>query len=93
MRKTLQAPRHGKKYLVSDGELVLHIEPDGKWLLVTCPFDPDLITQARSLDEAFAMAYDAKKLLDECRAELAATPRPRRPDGRIGDGKRRQAVG
>jgi predicted RNase H-like HicB family nuclease len=50
--------------------MVLNLESDGgKWLVVTCPFDPELVTQARSVDEAFAMAYDAKKLLDECRAE------------------------
>lgn len=59
-----------KNYMVTDGDLVLNIQSDGgKWLVVTCPFDPELITQARNIDEAFYMAYDAKKLLEECRAE------------------------
>lgn len=66
--KTIEKP--GKTYTVTDGNMVLTLESDGgKWLVVTCPFDPELVTQARSIDEAFAMAYDAKRLLDECRAE------------------------
>ncbi len=75
-------------YTVTDGKgMVLNLESDGgKWLVVTSPFDPELVTQARTIDEAFAMAYDAKKLLEECRAE-AARSRPaaaasRAPRGR-----------
>lgn len=66
-----------KSYTVTDHKgMVLNIESDGgKWLVVTCPFDPELVTQARTIDEAFVMAYDAKKLLDACRAEAAQSPR------------------
>jgi predicted RNase H-like HicB family nuclease len=68
-----------KSYTATDGELVLNLESDGgKWLVVTCPFDPELVTQARGIDEAFAMAHDARKLLDECRAGNARKA-PRRP--------------
>ncbi len=64
------ASKQMKSYTVTDGTLVLNLESDGgKWLVVTCPFDPELVTQARTIDEAFAMAYDAKKLLDACRME------------------------
>lgn len=64
--------KRAKQYTVTDGNLVLTIESDGgKWLVVSSPFDPELVTQARTIDEAFTMAYDAKKLLDECRAERA----------------------
>ncbi|MCD8350011.1 MAG: type II toxin-antitoxin system HicB family antitoxin [Planctomycetaceae bacterium] len=88
--KTTAAKRH-KKYTITDGSLVLTLESDGKWLVVTSPFDPELVTQARTIDEAFTMAYDAKKLLDECRAERAReikaaedpvkTPRKKRASG------------
>lgn len=74
-------------YLATDGKgMVLNLQTEGKWLVASCPFDPELITQGRTIDEAFAMAYDAKKLLEECRAE-AARSRPsaaanRAPRGR-----------
>jgi hypothetical protein len=55
-------------YTVSDGRLMLTLRKAGKgWYAVTSPLDPELITQAKSLPEAFAMAYDAKKTLDEAR--------------------------
>ncbi len=80
-----------KKYTVTDGTLVLNLESDGKWLVVTSPFDPELVTQARTIDDAFAMAYDAKKLLDACRADRArdmkAIDRP------VKTPRKRQAVG
>src|SRR3982751_3122862 len=50
-----------KQYTVSDGKLVLVLRPAGKgWYAVTSPLDPGLITQARSVEEAFVMAYDAQ---------------------------------
>jgi len=76
-----------QSFLVSDeAGMVLRIEREGKWLVVSSPFDPELITQARTIDEAFAMAYDAKKGLEAVRAEAArarakanaALPAPRR---------------
>lgn len=60
-----------KRYTVSDGTLVLNLEAEGKWFVVTSPLDPELVTQARSIEEAFRMAYDAQKLLEEYRADLA----------------------
>ena len=57
-----------KRYTVSDGTLLLNLETEGKWFIVTSPLDPELVTQARSIEEAFRMAYDAKALLEEYRA-------------------------
>jgi predicted RNase H-like HicB family nuclease len=65
-----------KKYTVTDGKLVLVLEPSEKgWYAVSSPFDPALITQAKSLEEAFMMAYDAQKCLQQARAELARRSR------------------
>ena len=55
---------------MSDGTLSLMLEvaePGG--YLVTCPFDEELNTQAESIEEAFAMAYDLAGLLGEIREE------------------------
>jgi len=58
-----------QKYTVTDGDLVLELERDDRgWFTVTSPFDPGLVTEAKTLHEAFEMARDAKKLLDEARA-------------------------
>ena len=49
-----------KKYTVSDGKLVLTLQEDeGGWYTVTSPTDPAMITQAKSIKEAFQMARDA----------------------------------
>ncbi len=58
-------------FTVSDGELVLHLElaEEGGYL-VTSPFEPELITEAESLEDAFAMARDAIKALRVSRAKL-----------------------
>ena len=58
-------------YVVSDGRLVLHLEPaeEGGYV-VTSPFDPALITEAETIEEAFEMAEDAVKTLAEGRAKL-----------------------
>jgi len=62
----------GKTYTVSDGELVLQLEEAGDgWYCVTAPFEQGLITQARSIEEAFEMAYDAREALNEARLRLA----------------------
>src|SRR4051794_13432681 len=64
-----------KRYTISDGKLVLNLEPaGGGWYAVTSPLDPALITQAKSVEEAFAMAYDAQKALKAARAKLARSP-------------------
>jgi antitoxin HicB len=58
-------------YTVSDGELVLTLEPaDEGGFVVTSPLDPELITQAETLAEAFANARDAAQALNESRQKL-----------------------
>ncbi|MHB0961380.1 MAG: type II toxin-antitoxin system HicB family antitoxin [Pirellulaceae bacterium] len=61
-----------KAYTVSDGEMVLCLEPaeEGGYV-VTSPFDPELVTEAESLDEAFANARDAAEALNFSRIKLA----------------------
>jgi len=61
------------KYTVTDGELVLVLEPDDGWYCVTSPFNPDIITQARTLEEAFEMARDVIETFKEYR-EKKRTP-------------------
>ncbi len=61
-----------KAYTVSDGEMVLTLEPaeEGGYV-VTSPLDPELVTEAESLDEAFVNARDAADALNESRKKLA----------------------
>jgi antitoxin HicB len=60
-----------KTYTVSDGKMVLTLEPavEGGYV-VTSPLDPELITEAESIEEAFAMARDAHRALTRSRAKL-----------------------
>ena len=61
-----------KRYNVTDGKLVLTLQEDeGGWYTVTSPDDPALITQARTIREAFVMARDAKAALAASRRKLA----------------------
>jgi predicted RNase H-like HicB family nuclease len=62
------------QYTVSDGGLVLTLEPaeDG-WYVVTSPLDPELTTQAKTIEEAFEMARDALELLNAGRLEYRRT--------------------
>ena len=74
------------KYIVTDGELVLELEREGKWYCVTSPFNPEIITQGRTLEEAFEMARDVVALFAEDRAaelaeEAAAQKRPVKKTG------------
>jgi antitoxin HicB len=59
------------KFTVSDGELVLNLEPaeEGGYI-VTSTFEPELITEAETLEDAFDMARDAIKALRASRAKL-----------------------
>ncbi len=52
-----------KRYTVSDGKLVLHLEPaeEGGYL-VTSPIDPELITVPETVEEALENARDAAAL-------------------------------
>jgi antitoxin HicB len=60
-----------KKYTLSDGKLVLILElAEEGWYAVSSPFEPGLNTQAKLLEEAFKMAYDAQQCLQAARAEL-----------------------
>ncbi len=64
------------RYTISDGKLVLTLRPAEKgWYAVTCPLDPELTTQARSIEEAFENAYDARKALRAARSRRAASHR------------------
>lgn len=73
-----------KKYTVTDGKLLLTLQEDeGGWYTVTSPTDPAMITQARSIPEAFEMARDAFAGLAASRADprrwtRTATAKPRR---------------
>lgn len=74
-------------YQVSDGKLVLTLQPEpGGGFVVTSPTDPAMITQADSIDEAFKLARDAFAALAESRADTSrwagTARRPRRNDQR-----------
>lgn len=58
------------RYTVSDGKLVLTLEvaEEGGYL-VTSPLDPDVLTEAETLEEAFENARDVIDLFKKVRAE------------------------
>jgi antitoxin HicB len=60
-----------KRYTVSDGKMVLCLElaEEGGYV-VTSPLDPELITEAETVEEAFANALDAARALRQARAKL-----------------------
>jgi predicted RNase H-like HicB family nuclease len=62
-----------KVFTVSDGSLVLTLEPaeEGGYV-VTSPLDPELITEAETLDEAFENAQDAAEALRASRQKLVS---------------------
>ena len=60
-----------KGYTVSDGKLMLLLEPAAEGgYVVTSPLDPELITQAETVEEAFENARDAAAALKESRRKL-----------------------
>jgi len=63
--------RMPKRYAISDGKIVLTLEsaPEGGYV-VTSPLDPELITEAETVDEAFGNARDALRALGRSRARL-----------------------
>lgn len=63
------------RYIISDGKLTLYLEREGNRgrYTVTSPFDPSLITEAATLEEAFEMAYDAAECLRLAREQLSET--------------------
>jgi antitoxin HicB len=68
------------QYTVSDGKLVLSLEPaeEGGYV-VTCPLDPALITEAETLEEAFVNARDAAHALKRSRVKLLRRPSAETP--------------
>ena len=60
-----------KRYTVSDGRLVLNLEEaeEGGYI-VTSPLDPELITEAETITEAFGNARDAARALRQSRTLL-----------------------
>jgi antitoxin HicB len=73
LRRALQQDEGMRKrrYTVSDGKLVLTLEEaeEGGYI-VTSPLDPELITEAETVGEAFANARDALRALTQSRAKL-----------------------
>jgi predicted RNase H-like HicB family nuclease len=60
-----------KRYLVTDGKLVLKLEEDNEGdYVVTHPFDPAVTTQAKTISEAFENARDAMAELKAFRRGL-----------------------
>lgn len=61
----------GTRYTVSNGKLVLNLEAaeEGGYV-VTSPLDPELITEAETIEEAFANARDAAQALKQSRVKL-----------------------
>ena len=60
-----------KRYSVTDGKLTLTLEEavEGGYI-VTSPMDPQLITEAESIADAFVMARDALATLKASRTKL-----------------------
>jgi hypothetical protein len=73
---TIESRKEGhvmaKKYTVTDGRLVLELHPaeEGGYT-IRSPMDPELITEADTLEDAFTMAYDALKCLRAARKQMA----------------------
>jgi len=60
-----------KRYTVSDGRIVLYLrDAEEGGYLVTSPLDPELITEAETIEEAFLNACDAAKSLKQSRRKL-----------------------
>jgi len=60
-----------KTYTVSDGKLVLSLkEAEEGGYIVSSPLDPELITEAETISEAFENARDALKGLRYSRVKL-----------------------
>lgn len=68
-----------KAYTVSDGRLMLTLREDEEgWYTVTSPTDPAMITQARTIPEAFEMARDAFAALAASRSDTKRWSKPGR---------------
>ena len=71
MRLGTQNMAKATTYTVSDGRLVLNLEAaeEGGYI-VTSPLDPELITEAETVEEAFENARDASEALRASRKKL-----------------------
>jgi len=59
-----------KSYTVSDGKIVLNLQPDEEGgYVVTSPLDPELVTEAETVEEAFENAGDAMRALHHSRSK------------------------
>ncbi len=69
-KRSAALPKKTERYTIAIDDLVIVVDrmKDG-WYIVTCPFDRELVTQGRTLDEAVAMARDARQTLAEARAK------------------------
>ncbi|MEK7710592.1 MAG: type II toxin-antitoxin system HicB family antitoxin [Planctomycetota bacterium] len=71
MQENRRQKRMAKSYTVSDGKLVLQLtEAEEGGYVVTSPLDPELITEAETVSEAFANARDALRALRQSRVKL-----------------------
>jgi predicted RNase H-like HicB family nuclease len=62
-----------QRYTVSDGDFVITLEAaEEGGFIVTSPLDPELITQAETLEEAFENARDAAETLKQSRLQLVS---------------------
>lgn len=60
-----------KAYTVSNGKLVLTLtRAEEGGYIVTSPVEPELITEADTIDDAFKMAQDALRALRASRSKL-----------------------
>ncbi len=65
-------------YLVTSGKMLLRLtEAEEGGFVVTSPHDPELVTQAETIAEAFENAADASRVLRQARARLLARLKPR----------------
>ena len=69
-------------YTVINGKLVLRLEAaeEGGYI-VTSPMEPELVTEAETVEEAFANARDAIKALKQSRKKLLRKLRLASPSG------------
>jgi predicted RNase H-like HicB family nuclease len=81
-----------KFYMVTDGRLVLHLEPDETGgYVVTSPFYPELVTEADTIEEAFVMAEDALQGLAEAERKHPRVSRNGQQPKRSSQKKRRNS--
>ena len=63
--------KRNRRYTVSDGKITLCLEEaDEGGYVVTAPLDPELISEAETIEQVFANAHDAAKALRQSRAKL-----------------------